>query len=84
MYNDSAWFGGDRHRGGIGEAGSPETGDPSTTNLYLGNLSPRLTEKELMELFGKYGPLVSCKFLCTSLDVGQFQGFFKTLGLKFQ
>jgi hypothetical protein len=54
-----SYFIGDRHRGGIGDAGSHDTGDPSTTNLYLGNLSPRLTEKELMELFGKYGPLVS-------------------------
>jgi RNA recognition motif-containing protein len=39
--------------------GSHDTGDPTTTNLYLGNLSPKLTEKELMELFGKFGPLVS-------------------------
>ena len=40
-------------------AGSHDTGDPSTTNVYLGNLSPQLTEQELMEMFGKYGPLVS-------------------------
>ena len=47
-----------RDRDGI-DGGSHDTGDPTTTNLYLGNLSPKLTEKELMELFGKYGPLVS-------------------------
>ena len=40
--------------------GSHDTGDPTTTNVYLGNLSPQLTEQELMEMFGKYGPLVSC------------------------
>ena len=40
-------------------AGSHDTGDPNTTNVYLGNLSPQLTEQELMEMFGKYGPLVS-------------------------
>ena len=40
-------------------AGSHDTGDPTTTNVYLGNLSPQLTEQELMEMFGKYGPLVS-------------------------
>ena len=39
-------------------AGSHDTGDPTTTNVYLGNLSPQLTEQELMEMFGKYGPLV--------------------------
>ena len=42
-------------------AGSHDTGDPTTTNVYLGNLSPQLTEQELMEMFGKYGPLVSRK-----------------------
>ena len=38
-------------------------GDPNTTNLYLGNLSPRLTEQQMMELFGKYGPLASIKIM---------------------
>ena len=28
-------------------------GDPTTTNLYLGNLSPRLTEPVLTEMFGR-------------------------------
>ena len=47
-------------------AGSHDTGDPTTTNVYLGNLSPQLTEQELMEMFGKYGPLVSSfkKYTC--------------------
>ena len=29
-------------------------GDPTTTNLYLGNLSPRLTEPVLTEMFGRF------------------------------
>ena len=28
-------------------------GDPTSTNLYLGNLSPRLTETALAEMFGR-------------------------------
>ena len=43
--------------------GSHDIGDPNTTNLYLGNLSPRLTEQQLLELFGKYGPLASIKIM---------------------
>ena len=50
--------------GDIGDkVGSHDTGDPNTTNLYLGNLSPRLTEQQLLELFGKYGPLASIKIM---------------------
>ena len=50
--------------GDIGEKlGSHDVGDPNTTNLYLGNLSPRLTEQQLLELFGKYGPLASIKIM---------------------
>nr|XP_040573159.1 U2 snRNP-associated SURP motif-containing protein-like [Lepeophtheirus salmonis] len=40
-----------------------DCGDPTSTNLYLGNLSPRLTEQQLMEIFGKYGPLASIKIM---------------------
>ncbi len=49
--------------GGGRDTGSHDNGDPNTTNLYLGNLSPRLTEQQLMELFGKYGPLASIKIM---------------------
>ncbi len=45
------------------DAGSHDNGDPNTTNLYLGNLSPKLTEQQLMELFGRYGPLASVKVM---------------------
>lgn len=43
--------------------GSFDNGDPNTTNLYLGNLNPKITEQELMELFGKYGALASVKIM---------------------
>ncbi|XP_053963349.1 U2 snRNP-associated SURP motif-containing protein [Anastrepha ludens] len=45
------------------ETGSFDTGDPNTTNLYLGNLSPKISEQQLMEIFGRYGPLASIKIM---------------------
>ena len=45
------------------DGGHDIAGDPTTTNVYLGNLSPKLTEQELMELFGKFGPLASIKIM---------------------
>lgn len=45
------------------ESGSFDTGDPNTTNLYLGNLSPKISEQQLMEIFGRYGPLASIKIM---------------------
>lgn len=43
--------------------GSMDNGDPTTTNIYLGNLSPKITEQQLMEIFGRYGPLASIKIM---------------------
>lgn len=40
-----------------------ETGDPNSTNLYVNNLSTKISEINLMELFGKYGPLASVKIM---------------------
>ncbi|XP_076053103.1 U2 snRNP-associated SURP motif-containing protein isoform X2 [Oratosquilla oratoria] len=48
--------------------GSFDPGDPTTTNLYLGNLSPKITEQRLMELFGRYGPLASIKIMWPRTD----------------
>jgi len=39
------------------DGGHDIAGDPTTTNVYLGNLSPKLTEQELMELFGKFSAM---------------------------
>lgn len=37
--------------------------DPMSTNLYVNNLNPKITEYVLMELFGTYGPLASVKIM---------------------
>ncbi|CAH1244976.1 U2SURP [Branchiostoma lanceolatum] len=39
------------------------TGDPTTTNLYIGNISPKMTEEMLCQEFGKFGPLASVKIM---------------------
>ena len=35
--------------------------DPDTTNLYVGNLAPTVTEEMLARKFGRYGDLISVK-----------------------
>ena len=37
------------------ERGSFDTGDPTTTNLYIGNLAPDVDEHVLMREFGRSG-----------------------------
>ena len=37
------------------ERGSFDTGDPTTTNLYIGNLAPDVDEHVLMREFGRCG-----------------------------
>jgi U2-associated protein SR140 len=43
--------------------GSMDFGDPLTTNLYVGNLHPKMNEETLCHYFGKYGPLASVKIM---------------------
>nr|CAH0099607.1 unnamed protein product [Daphnia galeata] len=45
------------------KTGSFDVGDPNTTNIYLGNINPKMTEQQLMDTFGKYGPLASVKIM---------------------
>jgi U2-associated protein SR140 len=45
------------------EKGSFDTGNPETTNIHVGNLSPRCTEATLCEVFGGFGPLASIKIM---------------------
>ncbi|VDM33660.1 unnamed protein product [Hydatigera taeniaeformis] len=40
-----------------------EDTDKSTTNLFLGNLCPKMTEQQLCDIFGRYGPLASVKIM---------------------
>ncbi|XP_026319389.1 U2 snRNP-associated SURP motif-containing protein [Hyposmocoma kahamanoa] len=72
-----------RERGTIGnepmidmmpDIGSYDTGDPNTTNLYLGNLNPKITEQQLMEIFGRYGPLASIKIMWPRSDEEKARG----------
>lgn len=48
--------------------GSHDNGDPNTTNIYLGSLNPKLTESQLCEIFGRYGPLASIKIMWPRTD----------------
>lgn len=40
-----------------------EGGDPNSTNLFVANLSSKVTENHLMLEFGAYGPLASVKIM---------------------
>ncbi|XP_033119834.1 U2 snRNP-associated SURP motif-containing protein-like [Anneissia japonica] len=48
--------------------GSHDTGDPQTTNIFLGSLNPKMTEEMLCQEFGKYGPLASVKIMWPRTD----------------
>ncbi|XP_014260927.1 U2 snRNP-associated SURP motif-containing protein [Cimex lectularius] len=56
------------------EKGSFDCGDPNTTNIYLGNINPKITEQQLMEVFGKYGPLASIKIMWPRSDEEKSRG----------
>uniref|UniRef100_A0A803N8U8 Uncharacterized protein n=1 Tax=Chenopodium quinoa TaxID=63459 RepID=A0A803N8U8_CHEQI len=43
--------------------GSFDDGDPQTTNLYVGNLSPKVDESFLLRTFGRFGPIASVKIM---------------------
>lgn len=43
--------------------GSFDNGDPNTTNLFVGNLSPEVTEELVCEAFARHGPLASVKIM---------------------
>ncbi|KAG8381938.1 hypothetical protein BUALT_Bualt05G0024700 [Buddleja alternifolia] len=47
----------------MGRAGSMDDGDPQTTNLYVGNLSPQVDESFLLRTFGRFGPIASVKIM---------------------
>uniref|UniRef100_A0A671QJP1 U2 snRNP-associated SURP motif-containing protein-like n=1 Tax=Sinocyclocheilus anshuiensis TaxID=1608454 RepID=A0A671QJP1_9TELE len=48
--------------------GSHDVGDPTTTNLYLGNINPQMNEEMLCQEFGRYGPLASVKIMWPRTD----------------
>ncbi|KAL4296805.1 hypothetical protein GQ457_12G019790 [Hibiscus cannabinus] len=43
--------------------GSLDDSDPQTTNLYVGNLSPKVDENFLLRTFGRFGPIASVKIM---------------------
>ncbi|GJM90383.1 hypothetical protein PR202_ga06658 [Eleusine coracana subsp. coracana] len=43
--------------------GSFVDGFPETTNLYVGNLSPKVDENFLLRTFGRFGPTASVKIM---------------------
>ncbi|ORX84383.1 hypothetical protein BCR32DRAFT_129333 [Anaeromyces robustus] len=43
--------------------GSHDTGDPETTNLYIGNINPMVNEEMLCKKFAQYGPIASVKIM---------------------
>lgn len=43
--------------------GSHDTGDPTTTNLYVGNINPAVDEGLLCREFAQYGPIASVKIM---------------------
>lgn len=43
--------------------GSHDAGDPTTTNLYIGNINPKMNEEMLCQEFGRFGPLASVKIM---------------------
>ncbi|KAF9938786.1 U2 snRNP-associated SURP domain-containing protein [Mortierella alpina] len=45
------------------KTGSRDTGDPNTTNLYIGNINPTVNEEQLCMEFAKYGPIASIKIM---------------------
>uniref|UniRef100_A0A7N0URU2 RRM domain-containing protein n=1 Tax=Kalanchoe fedtschenkoi TaxID=63787 RepID=A0A7N0URU2_KALFE len=51
-----------------GKPGSFDDGDPLSTNLYVGNLSPEVDENFLLRTFGRFGPIASVKIMWPRTD----------------
>ncbi len=54
--------------------GSLDTGDPTTTNLFVGNLSPQVSEAALRTAFGAFGALASVKVMWPRTAEDQTRG----------
>lgn len=48
--------------------------DETTTNIYVGNINPKMTEPELCEIFGRFGPLASVKIMWPRTDEERSRG----------
>ncbi|OWF40445.1 U2 snRNP-associated SURP motif-containing protein [Mizuhopecten yessoensis] len=54
--------------------GPYDPADESTTNIYVGNINPKMTEQQLCEVFGRYGPLASVKIMWPRTDEERSRG----------
>ncbi|XP_052782841.1 U2 snRNP-associated SURP motif-containing protein-like isoform X2 [Mya arenaria] len=50
------------------------TSDETSTNIYISSINPKMTEKQLMELFGRFGPLASVKIMWPRTDEEKSRG----------
>ncbi|XP_060587326.1 U2 snRNP-associated SURP motif-containing protein-like [Ruditapes philippinarum] len=50
------------------------TTDETSTNIYISSINPKMTEKQLMELFGRFGPLASVKIMWPRTDEEKSRG----------
>lgn len=50
------------------------TTDETSTNIYISSINPKMTEKQLMELFGRFGPLASVKVMWPRTDEEKSRG----------
>ncbi|XP_048744647.2 U2 snRNP-associated SURP motif-containing protein-like isoform X2 [Ostrea edulis] len=48
--------------------------DETTTNIYVGNINPKMTEPQLCEIFGRFGPLASVKIMWPRTDEERNRG----------
>ncbi|KAJ3019488.1 UNVERIFIED_CONTAM: hypothetical protein HDU68_010644 [Siphonaria sp. JEL0065] len=61
------------------DQGSHDTGDGRSANLFIGNLQPSVTERQLLHLFAQHGPIGSIKVMWPrtqeEIDRGRNTGF---------
>lgn len=57
-----------------GQSGSKDRGDPETTNVFVANLPPHVTEQSLGHFFARVGPVASVKIMWPRSDASQGPG----------
>ncbi|EIM81231.1 uncharacterized protein STEHIDRAFT_67204 [Stereum hirsutum FP-91666 SS1] len=57
-----------------GQSGSKDRGDPETSNVFVANLPPHVTEQSLGIFFARAGPVGSVKIMWPRGDTGQGPG----------
>ncbi|KAF7321798.1 hypothetical protein MKEN_00701600 [Mycena kentingensis (nom. inval.)] len=56
------------------QSGSRDRGDPETTNLFVANLPPNVSEPSLGMFFAKFGPIASVKIMWPRMDMSSGPG----------